>query len=133
MNTFNCSIHCPSYSLKIDDVISFVGSDASGSFGIMAHRLPLVTILTFGIATLKKIDKSIEYLGLSGGVLSFKDNTLTIISLFAIKSRKLDKLANTLNDAVKGDEERSKKIRGYIQKLDEEIMKRIKEMESITR
>ncbi len=95
----------------------------------MAGRYPLVTILKCSTAKLKLNDDSVLYLGISGGVLSFKSNILTIVTSFAIQSENIEDLTEALDVAIAKDEERSQKIQGYIQKLDDEILKRIKQLE----
>ncbi len=129
LKSFTCKVYSPKNILTINEVSSFVGEDNSGSFGIMAGRYPLVTILKCSTAKLKLNDDSVLYLGISGGVLSFKSNILTIVTSFAIQSENIEDLTEALDVAIAKDEERSQKIQGYIQKLDDEILKRIKQLE----
>ncbi|MGY6274810.1 F0F1 ATP synthase subunit epsilon [Methylomonas sp. MgM2] len=66
---------------EFDEVIQFIGSDDSGSFGILARHERTVSLLRFGLA--RFFDKSgrCHYVALPGGVLRFADNHLTVTTV----------------------------------------------------
>mgnify|MGYP001033211458 CR=1 FL=1 len=53
----------------VEGVGSFVGIDASGSFGILPGRARFLTVLEYGLARYAKIDGPRQYLACPGGVL----------------------------------------------------------------
>ena len=50
MNTFVLHLQSATQNERIEKVESFVGRDASGSFGILAGHAPFMTSLVFGMA-----------------------------------------------------------------------------------
>ena len=56
---------------KLENVISFVGDDASGSFGLMKGHSRFVTTLVFGLARLRYDDDRWDYLALPEAVAYF--------------------------------------------------------------
>lgn len=75
-NTFPLHLYGAVNYECIDAVTSFVGEDASGSFGIQAHHARFITVLVYGLARAQRADGIWEYLGIPGGVLYFHDNGL---------------------------------------------------------
>jgi F-type H+-transporting ATPase subunit epsilon len=80
VNTFAVQLLAADRGERVDGVASFVGEDASGSFGLMARHQRFMTVLAFGLARLTLADGSRRYLGLPGGLLYFVDNELRIFT-----------------------------------------------------
>ena len=54
---------------RIDGVVSFVGEDASGSFGILPGHARIMSILELGLARFRRADEPWQYLAMPGAVL----------------------------------------------------------------
>lgn len=78
MRTFAVHLLAGDRSQRLDEIVSFVGIDESGSFGLMAGHERFMTVLVFGLASLRFADGSRRYAGLPGGVLRFVDGELRI-------------------------------------------------------
>ncbi len=57
---------------------SFVGEDASGSFGMLAGHARFMTALSFGLARFRRGRDAWQYLALPGAVLYFAEQRLWI-------------------------------------------------------
>ncbi|MGR9106733.1 MAG: F0F1 ATP synthase subunit epsilon [Gammaproteobacteria bacterium] len=58
--------------------MSFVGTDASGAFGLLAGHERMMTVLEFGLARFRIAEGAWHFLALPGGLLYFVDNSLFI-------------------------------------------------------
>lgn len=78
MSSFRVKLLASDRGETIADVVSFVGEDRSGSFGLMARHARFMTVLAFGLARLRLADASLRYVGMPGAVLYFADNELRL-------------------------------------------------------
>ena len=78
MSGFVVQLHGAMQYERLEEVVSFVGEDASGSFGLLCDHARFVTTLTFGLARLRYVDGRQEYLALPSGVAYFDNNQLDI-------------------------------------------------------
>ncbi len=62
MELFTIHLKSATQYEKIDKVLSFVGEDASGQFGILAHHSRMMTCLKFGLAWFRDENQETEYL-----------------------------------------------------------------------
>ena len=53
MKAFTLRLQDSTRLSRIDDVVTFVGEDASGSFGILANHARMMTVLVMGLARFK--------------------------------------------------------------------------------
>ena len=80
MKSFSLIIKDSASLKRIDPVLSFIGEDASGSFGIQAGHARFMTCLNFGLARFRTDAGPWQYLALPGAVLYFTDNTLHLVT-----------------------------------------------------
>ena len=78
MNTFTLLLQDETHAEMIEGVSSFVGEDISGSFGILAGHMRMMTTLVMGLARYRKGSEPWQYLAQPGAVLYFRNNLLTI-------------------------------------------------------
>jgi F-type H+-transporting ATPase subunit epsilon len=76
-STFILRLQDATRAEEITGVASFVGEDASGSFGILAGHTRMLTALIIGLARFR-IGDAWRYLAVPGAVLYFQDNVLTL-------------------------------------------------------
>jgi F-type H+-transporting ATPase subunit epsilon len=81
MNTFVLNLQASHGTDRFDDVTHFIGSDDSGSFGVLAGHAKMVAILRYGLARFIDRAGKWHYLSLPGGVLSFSENQLTVVTV----------------------------------------------------
>lgn len=128
MNEFECFIFTPQGTLQESHLVSFVGRDATGSFGIRPKRFSFTTILEYGITKMKNSKGDQIYYAIAGGALEFRKEKLTIVTSYAVKSAEIEGLADELEAYITAERTRSDKIKLSIKKLDEEILKRLHKM-----
>jgi len=78
MKSFTLQLQDAAHTEQINGVTTFVGEDASGSFGILAGHARMMTSLVFGLARFRIGNTPWQYLALPGALLYFKDNTLSL-------------------------------------------------------
>ncbi|WP_281951236.1 F0F1 ATP synthase subunit epsilon [Nitrosophilus kaiyonis] len=125
---FDLIIISPTKKLIIKDIEFFRGEDESGTFGILAHHIEFLTILTRSIGIIKKDGKE-QYIALNKGILRFNDNKLFITTREFIISDKLEMLKDIIDKKFKKIEEQEKVFRHNIQKLEKEFIKKVIKME----
>jgi F-type H+-transporting ATPase subunit epsilon len=110
---------------RIAGVTSFVGEDASGSFGILAGHAPLVACLSFGLARFRIGEGGWEYLALPGGVLHFRDGMLRIVTRHYLRDRDYQRISAGLRDQLAAEEQDLHALRLSAQRLEEAMISRL--------
>lgn len=129
MKTFRLHLMSPAKSEWISDVLRFTGRDDAGSFGIMANAARRIAVLAFGLAHYETRDRRLEYLAMPGGVLYFVDNELLIATTHFVRAAGLDEVTEALDRHLRQEEEALRDIRNSLQHLDEQMMKRLYELQ----
>lgn len=129
MKTFRLHLMSPDKSEWISDVFRFTGQDSAGSFGIMAHAARRITVLVFGLAHFETSDDHLEYLAMPGGVLYFIDDNLLIATTHFVRAAGLDEVTEALDQRLRKEEEGLRDIRKSLQNLDQQMMKRLYELQ----
>lgn len=126
---------------RFDGVLSFVASDASGRFGLMAGHAPLSTVLSYGLARLRLAAPPHArqapmtgadgwlYLALPGGVLRFADNVLSIATRAFVVGEHVDEVRQTLERELQRDVAQQTELRHTLQQLEQTLMKSLWQLE----
>jgi F-type H+-transporting ATPase subunit epsilon len=128
MNTFTLHLYAADRYECIDEVASFVGEDTSGSFGLLARHDRFMTVLTFGLARLRRRDGVTEFLGLPGGVLYFIDNALHISTRRYLRDTDARRIAQALAGDLLQEEQALTEVRHKLRLLEAEMLKRLVEL-----
>jgi len=110
---------------QIDDVVSFVGADASGAFGVLARHERMMTVLDFGMARFRTADARWHYVALPGAVATFADNALHLATRRYVLSDDYDVVADAIENALRGEERTLRGLRQRVGRLDREILRRL--------
>ena len=110
---------------RVDDVESFVGEDASGSFGILAGHARMMTSLAFGLARYRSAGRDWRYLALPGAVLYFLDNQLYINTRRYVCGEDYETVSTTLNHELRLEEENLQSLKENLVRLEDEMFKRL--------
>jgi len=129
MNTFRVRLLATDRGEAIDGVASFVGEDASGSFGLMARHVRFMTVLTFGLTRLTLADRSRQYVGLPGGLLYFDDNELRISTRRYLTGTDATAIAATLAQEMLAEEQALALTRQKLQRLEAEMLQRMAQLD----
>ncbi|MBL8348463.1 MAG: F0F1 ATP synthase subunit epsilon [Rubrivivax sp.] len=128
MNTFRVQLLATDRGQTLDDVASFVGEDETGSFGLMAHHVRFITVLTFGLARLRTADGSWLYAGLPGGLLYFVDNELRISTRRYVLGGDVAAIAGTLAQEMLAEEEALTQTRRKLRRLEAQMLERMAQL-----
>jgi F-type H+-transporting ATPase subunit epsilon len=125
MNTFRVQLLAATRSETLEGVASFVGEDPSGSFGLQAHHVRFMTVLTFGLARLRRAESGWQYLGVPGGLLYFVDNELRISTRRYVMGSDAAAIASTLAREIAAEEQALAHVRRKLRRLEAEMLERM--------
>lgn len=125
MKTFLLTIHDTAHTQTIDKIVSFVGEDLSGSFGILAGREHFITCLSFGMTRLRTSSGQTLYLALPGGVLYFSNDNLTISTRHFVVSDNFESVQKTLQQDILDEEIQLQTLKKSFHAMENELMKRL--------
>jgi F-type H+-transporting ATPase subunit epsilon len=128
MNTFTLNLHAATGSERFADVRSFVGEDASGSFGLMAGHARFMTSLTFGLARFADAEGGWRFLALPGGLLYFKENELTISTRHYLIDADYARISSAIGEQLLAEEETLHDVKQSLRRMEEEMLRRLWEM-----
>lgn len=129
MRNFVLHLQSASRYERIDGVVSFVGEDASGSFGIQAGHMRAVTCLEFGLARFRGAGGDWQYVALPGGVLYFRDDQLFLNTRHFVHGAHYDTVAAALADEISAEEEKTRALMHSLQQLEQAMFKRLWDLE----
>lgn len=114
---------------RFEEVASFVGEDASGSFGILPGHGRLLTLLGFGLARFRPADGAWRFVALPGALLSFADNELVISTRRYLWDRDRQRISAALDEELRREEDDLGAIRENLRRLEEEMLKSLWSLE----
>ena len=128
MNTFTLLLQDASRSERIDGVNSFVGEDASGSFGILADHSRMMTTLVIGLARFRIGDTNWQYLAMPGAVLYFFNNVLTLSTRRYLRDDDYTRISTALQEQLLAEEEKLHATRESLRRMEETLLKHLWEL-----
>ena len=127
-STFNATIITPKTIKIVENISFFRAEDKSGSFGILPRHTDFLTVLESAIA-IAVIDDKEYYYAVNGGILSFKNNHLKILTQEFEESDDLNRLLDSIKYAFKVQEEKERLFSDNIENLQNAFIKKLIEME----
>lgn len=125
MNTFVLHLQSGTQYERIEDAVSFVGVDGSGSFGILAGHARMMTCLSTGLARFRKADGAWRFLALPGAVLYFAENQLYLSTRRYLHDPDYKHISAALREELLADEEKLRGIKESLHRLEDEMLKRM--------
>lgn len=125
MNSFALNLYDSSHEQRITGVTSFIGEDASGSFGIQAHHARFMTVLVFGLARFRLATEQWQYLALPGGVVYFNNNELTLSTRYFLMDPDLERICSLLDQKQAAEESTLKASRESLHRMEQAMFKRM--------
>ncbi len=130
MSTFSLHIASATLQTRFDAVASFVGSDASGQFGLMSDHIPMATILAPGLARFREAGAARwRYLALPGGTLRFADNVLAIATHSFVVGEELSRVRAELDAALEREARQHADLRHNLDQLETALAQRLWDLE----
>lgn len=112
----------------VDDLISFVGEDASGSFGILAGHRRMMTLLLPGLARYRIEGQPWIYLAHPGALLYFNDNLLTLSTRHYLLDEDYTRINRALHEQLLAEEEKLIGIKQSLRHMEQWVMRKLWEM-----
>ncbi len=128
MNSFSLVLQDATHSERFDGVSSFVGEDASGSFGIQANHARLMAVLVFGLARFRIGQTHWQYLALPGAVLYFENNILTLNTRRFLRDDDYRRISTALQQQLVAEEENLRGVKESLHRMEQEVLRRLWEM-----
>lgn len=128
MKGFILRLQDATHAQEIAGVTSFVGEDASGSFGILAGHARMMTSLIIGLARFRAGEHPWQYLALPGGVLYFQNNVLTLSTRHYLLDDDYMRISEALQQQLLAEEEKLHTMKESLHRMEEEVLKRLWEM-----
>lgn len=110
----------------VDDVKSFVGEDASGSFGILPGHDRLVSCLEIGLAKFRARGEDWQYLAVPGAVLQYRDQEIVISARRFVLEANYEEVCRALSDQLLAEETELHKVKSSLQRLEDELLRRLR-------
>lgn len=125
MNTFELRLLSRERDVQMPGLVSFVGEDASGSFGLLAGHEAQVTVLSHGLARVRRADGARCFIGLPGGVLSFADDCLVISTRRFVFGEDARAVGEALAQEVLAQERAMAETRSQLRHLETTLLRRL--------
>ena len=125
MNGFLVSLHSATQSERLEQVASFVGEDASGSFGLMRGHARFVTSLVFGMARVRYLDGRREYLALPEAVAYFDCDVLTLSSRRYLRDADYSRISRRLRDELVQEETQLVELKHSLEQMEQAMLMRL--------
>jgi F-type H+-transporting ATPase subunit epsilon len=125
MNSFVLNLFDASHEQRIEGVTSFVGEDASGSFGIQANHARFMTTLVFGLARFRLGTDDWQYLALPGAVLYFNNSELSISTRHFLFDTDIERISILLEQQLIAEEDNLRATRDSLHRMEQAMLKRM--------
>jgi F-type H+-transporting ATPase subunit epsilon len=125
MNQFVLNLFDATHEQRINGVTSFIGEDASGSFGILPNHARFMTTLVFGLARFRLGTEDWQYLALPGALVYFTNNELTISTRHFLLDTDLQRISILLEQQLIAEEENLRATRESLHRMEQAILKRM--------
>jgi len=128
MKTFTLKLQDATRAEEITQVRSFIGEDASGSFGILPGHARMMASLVLGLARFRTAENGWTYLAVPGALLYFSENVLTISTRRYLLDDDYMRISQALQQQILAEEEKLRNMRDSLHHMEEEVLKRLWEM-----
>ena len=125
MNTFVLHLQSGTQYERIEDAVSFVGADDSGSFGILAGHAGMMTCLATGLARFQRADGASRFLAHPGAVVYFVENQLFLSTRRYLHNPDYKHVSAALREELAAEEDKLRGIRDSLHRLEDEMLKRM--------
>lgn len=125
MNTFVLHLQGAKQYERFERVTSFVGSDDSGSFGILAGHARMMTILVFGLARFQLDEAEWHFLATPGGLLYCVNNEVFVNTRRFVHDVDCRRVTRVLEEQLEAEEADLARFKESMHRLEEEMLKRL--------
>ena len=119
-------IFLPSELFVDTEVVKVVGESPSGSFAILPRHIDIATALVPSILAYYPAGRQELFLAINGGILVKKGDDVSVATRMAIKGE-LGALRDTVDKIINEVDERERKTRSAVAKLEADLVRRFVE------
>ena len=112
----------------LEPVVSFVGRDASGSFGIQPGHSRFMTVLDYGLSRFRIPDDGWFYLACPGAVLNFADNRLVVNTRRYLYDQDYERISGLLVGQLAQEEDSLKSVKNHLQVLEQALFRHLRQL-----
>jgi F-type H+-transporting ATPase subunit epsilon len=128
MSSFTLRLQDATHAEEITGVTSFVGEDASGSFGILAGHARMITALVIGLARFRIGADVWHYLAVPGAVLYFRNNVLTLSTRRYLLDDDYMRISQSLQQQLLAEEEQLHTMKTSLHRMEEAMLRHLWDM-----
>jgi F-type H+-transporting ATPase subunit epsilon len=128
MKTFSLILLDATHTQRFEQVTSFVGEDATGSFGILAGHARMMTSLVFGLARFRAEEDAWQYLALPGAMLYFNGNELSLSTRRYLVDDDYERVSVALHEQLLAEEKELRELKKSLHHMEEEVLRRLWEI-----
>ena len=128
MNTFVLHLQDATRYERVERVESFVGTDASGSFGVQAGHERLLTSLVFGLARYRVAGEPWQYVAVPRALLYMRDGELYLSARRYFRDADYQRMSAALAARLRKEEEELKQVHDSLRRMEEAMLKRLWEL-----
>lgn len=110
---------------RIENVVSFVGEDASGSFGIQPGHARMSTVLEFGLAHFRVADEDWQFVAAPGAVVYHAGSELHFSTRRYLRDTDFERIRAALQKQLLAEEDALHVVKQSLRRLEEEMFKRL--------
>ena len=129
MSGFTLHLASATRGERIPGVASFVGADASGSFGILPGHARFLTVLDYGLARFRGADGPWRYLACPGAVLNFVRDDLFVNTRRYLVDDDYGRVSALLAGQLAKEEAELKAVKDNLQRLEQELFRRLRQID----
>jgi len=127
-SSFTLQLQDATRAEEITGVTSFVGEDASGSFGILPNHARMLTVLVTGLARFRVGPDSWQYLAVPGALLYFQENVLTLGTRRYLLDADYKRISEALQQQLLAEEEQLQAMTISLHRMEEAMLKHLWDM-----
>ena len=128
MKSFTLTLQDATHAEKYEGITSFVGEDASGSFGILPNHDRMMTSLVMGLARFRIDDQDWHYIATPGALLYFNKDTLTLSCRHFFIDTDYMRISSALEEQLLEEEIQLQTQKQSLRHMEEEVLKRLWEV-----
>jgi F-type H+-transporting ATPase subunit epsilon len=125
MNPFVMHLQSATQCERIENVLSFIGQDDSGGFGILAGHARMMTLLAFGLARFRVIDQDWEFIAFPGALAYFVSGQLYLSTRRYVRGNDYAAISAALRQELRTEEEALRETKQSVRRLEEEMLRRL--------
>jgi F-type H+-transporting ATPase subunit epsilon len=118
VKTFSLALQDATHAEVVEDVLSFVAEDRSGSFGIQAGHARI-------IARFRTSAGDWRYLAVPGALLYFADDTLTLSTRHYVVDDDLERISEIMREELLAEEIELESLKESLRRMEEEALRRM--------